>query len=149
MEIIKPKVELEFITPDAYKIIERAGRTCYCSFDKITEESAEKFCKMIKTRNHMSVLEHASATFRLITDRGVTHEVVRHRIASYSQESTRYINYNKKFGASFIEPAWIINSEYSITDDMVNRIENTQYTVKHILNDDTIDNITKQIYIFF
>ena len=54
MEIIKPKVELEFITPDAYKIIERAGRTCYKSEDKITEESAEKFCKMIKTRNHMS-----------------------------------------------------------------------------------------------
>ena len=148
MKIIKPKVELEFITPNALKFIEKIGRTCYCSFDKITEESAEKFCKMIKTRNHMSVLEHASATFRLTTDRGVTHEVVRHRIASYSQESTRYIDYNKKFGANFIEPAWIINSEYSITDDMINRIENTQYTVKHILNDDTIDNITKQIYVF-
>lgn len=86
MEIIKPKVELEFITPNALKFIEKIGRTCYCSFDKITEESAEKFCKMIKTRNHMSVLEHASATFRLTTDRGVTHEVVRHRIAAYSQE---------------------------------------------------------------
>lgn len=148
MEIIKPRVELECITPDAYKVIERAGRTCYKSEDKITDDSAEKFCKMIQTRNHMSVLEHASATFRIVTDRGVTHETVRHRIASYAQESTRYVNYNKKFGANFIEPAWIINSDYDITNDMLNKIENTQYTVKHILNDDSIDNITKQIYIF-
>lgn len=148
MKIIKPKVELEFITPNALKFIEKIGRTCYCSFDKITDDSAEKFCKMIQTRNHMSVLEHASATFRITCDRGVTHEIVRHRMASYAQESTRYINYNKKFGANFIEPEWIINSSYNISDDMVNKIENTQYTVKHILNDQDIDNITKQIYIF-
>lgn len=116
MQIIKPTVELEFITPDAYRVIERAGRTCYKSEDKITEESAEKFCKMIQTRNHMSVLEHASATFRIICDRGVSHEIVRHRIASFSQESTRYCNYSsKKKGLTFIQPAWISDEDLAAT----------------------------------
>lgn len=118
MKIIKPKVELEFITPNALKFIEKIGRTCYCSFDKITEESAEIFCKMIKTRNHMSVLEHASATFRIICDRGVSHEIVRHRICSFSQESTRYCNYGPdKKGIQFILPSWApedILGEYEV-----------------------------------
>lgn len=118
MEIIKPSIELEFITPNALKFIEKIGRTCYRSFDRITNDSAEKFCKMIKTRNHMSVLEHASATFRIICDRGVSHELVRHRIAAYSQESTRYCNYspNKK-GIQFILPSWApedILGEYEV-----------------------------------
>lgn len=112
MEIIKPSVELEFITPEAEKLIEKAGRTCYKSEDKITKASAEKFCKMIQNRNHMSVLEHASATFRVITDRGVTHELVRHRIMSFSQESTRYCNYSPdKKGLQFIQPVWISDGE--------------------------------------
>lgn len=79
--------------------IESAGRTCYKSEDKITPESGRKFVKMILARGHESVIEHASATVRFVTDRGVTHELVRHRIAAYSQESTRYANYSKdKFG---------------------------------------------------
>lgn len=107
MKIIKPSIELEFITPNALKFIEKIGRTCYRSFDRITDDSAEKFCKMIQTRNHMSVLEHASATFRIICDRGVSHELVRHRLAAYSQESTRYCNYSPdKKGMQFILPAW-------------------------------------------
>ena len=118
MQIIKPTVELLSITPNAEKLIEKAGRTCYKSEDKITDDSAEKFCKMIQTRNHMSVLEHVSATFRITTDRGVTHEIVRHRIAAYSQESTRYCNYspNKK-GIQFILPSWApedILGEYEV-----------------------------------
>ena len=110
MKIIEPKIELLSITPDAVKLIETAGRICYKSEDKITDDSAEKFCEMIQTRNHMSVLEHASATFRIICDRGVSHELVRHRLASYSQESTRYCNYSKK-GMQFIQPSWISDEE--------------------------------------
>ena len=112
MEIIKSSVKLEFITPNACQLIEKAGRTCYKSEDKITNNSAEKFCDMIQTRNHMSVLEHAHATFRIICDRGVSHEIVRHRIASFSQESTRYCNYspNKK-GMQFIQPYWISDED--------------------------------------
>jgi len=79
--------------------LERAGRTCYKSEDKITCDSAQKFVSVIKSKNHESVIEHASVSVRIITDRGVTHEIVRHRLASYSQESTRYCNYSKdKFG---------------------------------------------------
>ena len=100
MKIIKPSTELMFITPNAAQLIEAAGRTCYKSEDKITDASAEKFVAMVSERGHHSVIEHAYATFRIVTDRGITHEIVRHRLASYSQESSRYCNYSKdKFGS--------------------------------------------------
>jgi len=92
------------------KDIEAAGRTCYKSEDLITDESAEKFVRQVIKSGHESVIEHASISVRIITDRGVTHELVRHRLASYSQESTRYCNYGKeKFGneLTFIKPVWI------------------------------------------
>lgn len=79
--------------------IERCGRVCYKSEDKITSDSAEKFVRSIIKRGHESVLEHVSFTVRFIVDRGMSHELVRHRIASFSQESTRYCNYSQdKFG---------------------------------------------------
>lgn len=102
MKFRNAEVILEAITPNATQLIERAGRTCYKSEKNISPESAEKFIKNIITSGHESVIEHASATFRVICDRGVTHEMVRHRIASYSQESTRYVNYKNK-GMEFID----------------------------------------------
>ena len=107
MRIVNQSVALEFITPDAACLIERAGRTCYKSADKINGDSAAKFIRMLLTREHHSVIEHAHATFRVICDRGVSHEFVRHRLMSYSQESTRYCNYAKeKYGneITVIEP---------------------------------------------
>jgi len=77
------------------KKIEAAGRTCYKSERLITDESHKTFVKSIIQRGHESVLEHVSFTVKFICDRGVSHEIVRHRIASYSQESTRYCNYSK------------------------------------------------------
>lgn len=87
-------------TPHPLVTIEVAGRVCYRSEDKITPESAQAFVAGLLKRGHESVLEHVSFTFRIITDRGVTHELVRHRIGvAFSQESTRYCNYGKaKFG---------------------------------------------------
>lgn len=80
------------------KNIEIAGRTCYKSEDKITMDSATKFVEMISKRGHLSVIEHEKITVRFVFDRGISHEMVRHRIASFSQESTRYCNYsNDKF----------------------------------------------------
>jgi thymidylate synthase (FAD) len=100
MKIVQPSVELLSITVNPTLLIERAGRTCYKSEDKITQDSATKFVEMIRTRGHDSVIEHAFASFRVVCDRGVTHEIVRHRLCSYSQESTRYCNYGKKkFGS--------------------------------------------------
>jgi thymidylate synthase (FAD) len=92
-EITAPRVELIAVTPEAEKVIERAGRTCYLSFDRQTEESAPRFIRARIKTGHDSILEHASATFR-ITDvsRALTHQLVRHRLASYSQQSQRYVN---------------------------------------------------------
>lgn len=101
MKIIDPSIEL--INPIDYttalNTIELAGRTCYKSENKMTEGSAEEFIRNIIKRGHEAVLEHVSITVKFICDRGVSHEIVRHRIASYCQESTRYCNYSKdKFG---------------------------------------------------
>jgi thymidylate synthase (FAD) len=86
-------------------VIEAAGRTCYKSEEKITESSSEAFAKMILSRGHDSVIEHVSASVRFITNRGVTHELVRHRLCAFSQESTRYVNYGGK-DIQFIQPVW-------------------------------------------
>jgi len=95
MRIVSPGVTLMCSTPNAAEFIERAGRICYKSEDKITPESSSKFVKMLLERGHESVIEHAHASFLVVCDRGVSHEFVRHRIFSYSQESTRYCNYAK------------------------------------------------------
>lgn len=98
MKIVEQSVDCLACTPDAVRLIEAAGRTCYKSEDKITDTSAEQFVRMVLKRGHESVTEHASATFRVVCDRGISHEIVRHRIASFSQESTRYCNYGSRGG---------------------------------------------------
>lgn len=102
MKVIKPHYEIVNIPKgtDVLRRIEEAGRTCYKSESKITDTSAEEFARKILKLGHHSVIEHESASVRIICDRGVTHEIVRHRLASYSQESTRYANYSKnRFGS--------------------------------------------------
>jgi thymidylate synthase (FAD) len=97
MNIIPPSYEIEpFDGIEMMKRVEKAGKTCYQSEGTITVNSYDPFIRMIIKRGHESVLEHEKITVRLICDRGISHEVVRHRIASYSQESTRYCNYGKK-----------------------------------------------------
>ena len=91
--------------PAILRQLERAGRTCYKSETKITDDSAASFCRSLIKSGHHSVLEHASISVRIITNRGVSHEIVRHRLASYSQESTRYCNYSG-YDIVFIEPIW-------------------------------------------
>jgi thymidylate synthase (FAD) len=100
MKIINPSIEFVDQCDPITKLknIELAGRVCYKSEGKITENSYENFIRSIIDRGHESVLEHEKVTIKIICDRGVSHEIVRHRIASYSQESTRYCNYsNEKF----------------------------------------------------
>jgi len=101
MKIIKAgyEIETELNGEEILKHIEKCGRTCYKSEDKITEDSAKRMIEMLIKNGHESVLEHFSFSVRFTNDRGVSHEEVRHRIASFSQESTRYVNYSKeKFG---------------------------------------------------
>lgn len=119
MKIIKPyyKIRTEIDSNKILKNIEEAGRTCYKSEDKITEESAEKFIRMLIDRGHESVLEHEFLSILFVCDRGVSHEIVRHRIASFSQESTRYCNYSKdKFDnqITFIQPIWISDKQIEL-----------------------------------
>lgn len=130
MKEIRPSFEI-MDDIDGAKILqklERCGRVCYKSEDKITEGSAEKFIGMILKSGHESVLEHEKLTVKFICDRGVTHEIVRHRIASYSQESTRYCNYSKdKFGneLTFIRPCfWADDSEeYAVWKQAMEELE--------------------------
>jgi thymidylate synthase (FAD) len=103
--VIESNIDEDYIL----KQIELAGRTAYKSEDKITEDSSKDFVGMILKRGHLSVIEHQSVTVRIICDRGVSHEIVRHRLAAYTQESTRYCNYSKgKFGneITVIEPVF-------------------------------------------
>ena len=132
MRIIEPNFEIidEFNGLDLLKKIERAGRVCYKSEDRITEDSAEKFVKMIIESGHESVIEHEKISVKIVCDRGVSHEIVRHRIASFSQESTRYCNYNKnKFGGEItvIRPLfWNEDSEeFKIWVDCMRYVEKT------------------------
>jgi thymidylate synthase (FAD) len=112
MKIIKPSAEI--VHPAYYgdfqyimDRLERAARTCYKSEDKIGPGSAEKLLRNTIKRGHESVLEHESISVRFICDRGVSHELVRHRLASFSQESTRYCNYGKAGELTFIEPCFL------------------------------------------
>lgn len=109
MRIISPSFEI-INRPDGAEVLrhlEICGRVCYKSEDSISEKSAEKLIRHMLSRGHESPIEHFSVSVRIICDRGVSHEWVRHRIASFSQESTRYCNYSKaKFGKelTFIKP---------------------------------------------
>jgi len=108
MKIVKPSIEFLWVTPQPLEAIERAGRTCYKSEDKITPDSAAAFVHKLVANGHTAMIEHASMSYRVWCDRGVTHEIVRHRLFSFAQESTRYCNYTReRFDAqiSVIEPS--------------------------------------------
>lgn len=98
MKVIKARYSIltDIKGKEILKAIERAGRTCYKSEERITDQSAAAFVAKLINSGHHSVLEHQSFSVLFVIDRGVSHEVVRHRIASFSQESTRFINYTKE-----------------------------------------------------
>ena len=132
MRVINAGYEIisELNGEEILKHIERCARVCYKSEDRINDGSAEKFVGMILKSGHESVLEHEKITVRFVCDRGVTHEIVRHRIASYSQESTRYCNYSKdKFGGeiTFIRPCfWAEDDEkFAVWKETMQSIEDS------------------------
>lgn len=110
MRLVRPSYEIRTPVDSILRTIEAAGRCCYKSEEKITEESAPRFCKMLVDRGHESVIEHASLMVKFVIDRGVSHELVRHRLCSFSQESTRYCDYSPsgKMGhVTFVIPPWV------------------------------------------
>lgn len=124
------RVSLISITPDAEMVIEEAGRTCYLSREKTTADSHKRFIKMLIGRNHESVLEHAYATFKIEGgSRSFTHQLVRHRFCSFSQQSQRYVD-EEKF--SIVTPVSIRDNEeaLSIYTDFV---EESRKTYKRLI----------------
>lgn len=114
MKIVQPSFEILAFTPDMTRLIERGIRTAYKSEDRIEEGSDAKIIGHVKSLKHESTLEHGVITVKFITDRGVTHELVRHRICSFTQESTRYCNYGKgRFGSEItvIEPFFYVDKD--------------------------------------
>ncbi len=115
MKVIEPSYEI--ITPidRSYimKHLEAIGRTCYKSEDKITDESASPFIRGIIKSGHEAMIEHFSFSVRFIVNRAFTHEIVRHRIASFAQESQRYVS-------SINQKEFIIESENDIIDEYEN-----------------------------
>jgi thymidylate synthase (FAD) len=106
VELIYPSYEiLSRIDGETLSFIESIGRVCYKSEHKIREGSDRAFAQKLLLSGHESVIEHVSLSVRFIIDRGISHELVRHRMASFSQESTRYVSY--KHGCVFIIPPWI------------------------------------------
>lgn len=121
MKFVKQSYEImdELDGEQILKKLERCGRVCYKSVSDNTMETAKKFVGNLIKRGHESVLEHVSFTVKFVTDRGVTHELVRHRLASYSQESTRYCDYGKA-DMEFIAPMGMTKEavEVYMADDL-------------------------------
>lgn len=134
MKVIKPYIEVLDCPEglDILKLIELCGRVCYKSEDKITEDSAQRFVKSVIKSGHESVLEHAKITVRVVCDRSISHEIVRHRLASYSQESSRYCSYTGEM--IFIKPCfWEEGSkEYEV---WYNSMKNAEETYIFLVND--------------
>lgn len=137
MQIIRARYDI--LTPISeggiaeLKHIEKIGRVCYKSEDKISEDgsSAKKFVKMLIDRGHEAMIEHSFLSVKFICDRGVSHELVRHRIASFAQESTRYCNYsNDKFGneLTFIKPCFWENATSEGMAIWLNAMSNAEYS---------------------
>ena len=114
MKLIEQSHSIISLPDNLLSTIEEAGRTCYKSEDKITPDSAEKFVKTLIKSGHHAMIEFGDIIVRCITDRGVTHEIVRHRLCSFAQESTRYVKYDNNM--EFIIPVWFPTSS---TDQQV------------------------------
>jgi thymidylate synthase (FAD) len=122
MRIIKPYTEiLTDLNQPFLKEIERVARTCYKSEDKISEDdsSARELVRKLIARGHEAMIEFGDITVKFVCDRGISHEIVRHRVASYAQESTRYCNYGKAGEVVFIEPNWL---QSNTTDGITNGV---------------------------
>ena len=142
MKIVKPSFEVfedltnPVFTSTVMRKLEMIGRTCYKSEKNITDESASRFVRNLIRNGHEAMLEHSSMTVKFIVDRGVSHELVRHRMASFAQESTRYCNYsNEKFGSEItvIKPCFY--QEYSEEYDLWKAaMENAEYKYFQLLN---------------
>lgn len=144
MRIIKPYYEIRKLHQEDIQAIEEAARTCYKSENAMKEGSADKIIQLLLDNGHESAIEHAGMSVKFIIDRGISHELVRHRLASYSQESTRYCNYSKdKFGneITVIEPCFYADRN---EDDII-RIRDREF----LQAAPSSSNITKRYVVWY
>ena len=124
MDIQKPSIRYVCGTGGDYSI-EEAARTCYKSEDEMTTNSDKQMVRKLIKSEHHAMLEFGWMFYKVICDRGVTHEIVRHRMFSYAQESTRYCNYSG--GVTFVMPCWMYNEcsdgEYLLTDEFESNLD--------------------------
>lgn len=137
MKIIEQSHEIIKFSETPLQDIEVAARTCYKSEDKITETSATRLVKSLNKKGHTAMLEFGRAWVRFITDRGVTHELVRHRLCSFAQESTRYVSYDGNM--EFIRPVWIPENMSAVTphlayDRFKTACEQVEYNYVYLLD---------------
>ena len=134
MKIIEQSHEVLSIPEKLLEMVEKAGRTCYKSEDKITPESAGKFVKMLVDRGHHAMIEFGDIVVRFVTNRGVTHELVRHRLCSFAQESTRYVNYGGT-DIQFIKPVWLDASSEHARNTWLNSMADAEVDYQNLLMD--------------
>lgn len=134
MKVVPPSFEIvSYLNrEEILRKIERAGRIAHKSEEKITPDSAEDFVKKLIQMGHESVLEHVDISVIIICDRGVSHELVRHRLASYTQESTRYCDYAKKGELAFIKPCFLKEGtrEYKIWEEAMRFAEKMYFKLR-------------------
>lgn len=117
--------------PENLKMIERVARTCYQSQDKIKEGSDIKLVDMLLNRGHFAMIEFEEVIVRFITNRGVTHELVRHRLCSFAQESTRYVKYDGEM--EFIKPVWWSTSTEKQQNTFINNLVTSEFDYQYLL----------------
>ncbi len=110
---------------DMNRFIELIGRTCYKSEARITGTSAERFIKMLVSSGHESVIEHLTLTVKFVGSRAMSHQLVRHRLAAFSQESQRYVNYGKGEKLYAVMPPEIFRAGGKIKEDFINGLNDS------------------------
>jgi len=131
MKLIEQSYEILDLSNNSLKMLEKAGRTCYKSEDKITDDSANNFVKKLISREHHAMLEFGDITVRFVTNRGVTHELVRHRICSFAQESTRYVKYSGDM--EIIKPMWWEESTERAREIFIQSCTDAELSYKDLL----------------
>jgi len=139
MKLVKPYTEIltDINTEEVYKTLEQVARTCYKSEDKITEDSSTKLLNRLINVGHEAMIEFFDITVLFVCDRATSQSIVRHRLASYAQESTRYCNYGKdKFDneVAFIEPFWLENVSKEEQTIFLETVKKTEDAYLELLN---------------
>lgn len=128
---------------DVLKFCEEAARISHRSEDDITENSWQVFMeRVVMRRGDFSVIEHRVITVEAVVDRGITHEIVRHRIGAYTQESTRFVNYEKKMPPTFIYPF----TTDEVRPEWYNAIEEIEKSYKTLLSYGVAPQIARSVF---